>query len=397
MVIWFAILIPLVGAAALYWIFNHKVMLWECLVMTVVPTIMIAGAKGCSEATQLHDVEYLGGYITVAEYYEDWNERVSCSHPIPCSHPTYSTDANGKRYRSGSKHFNDGHRHLYDVDHHPAYWEAHTSIGASITISKGFFEQIAKEFGNRVFVELKRNYHNDDGDKYVSKWNGEPECLAAITVQRGYRNRIQASKSVFNFKQVNPKDYGLFEYPPVSDSFQLCVLGPGASPAVEKKFQYLNATLGGPRQVRLYTLIFQDQPVQAAMDQEAYWKRGNKNEFVTCIGVDKELAVQWAYVFSWTDSEELKIEARNSVMQMKTLDLGAYADSLKPMIEAKWERKKFEEFDYLTVEPPLWVVIWTYIATLLVTVGIGFWAVLNDIDPDRRINPFSIFMGRRQG
>jgi hypothetical protein len=29
-------------------------------------------------------------------------------------------------------------------------------------------------------------------------------------------------------------------------------------------------------------------------------------------------------------------------------------------------------------------VVWTFIVTLLVTVGIGIWAVMNEVDPERQ-------------
>jgi len=74
----------------------------------------------------------------------------------------------------------------------------------------------------------------------------------------------------------------------------------------------------------------------------------------------------------------------------------AYADWLKPEIEQKWVRKKFEDFSYLTVEPPMTAVIWTFILTLLVTIGIGAWAVLNNVDNDGSfLGSHSFELGRR--
>lgn len=396
MIIWFAALIPFIGAAALYWIWNRKVAIWEALIMMVVPLGLIATAKGCSEYSQTQDTEFWGGYVTTAEYFEDWNEKVSCRHPIPCSHPEYSRDSNGKRYQSGYKHSNDGYYHAYDVDYHPEYWEVNTSVRETREISRGHFENLCKQFGNRVFVDLHRNYHTKNGNKYVATWKNEPETIEPVTVSRSYENRVQASQSVFNFKTVNPADYGLFQYPAIQGLRQQCVMGPGATEVVEKKFQYLNATLGAPKQVRLFVLVFQNQPIQAAMEQEAFWKRGNKNELITCIGVDRDLEVQWSHVFSWSEIDDLKIEARNQVMGMKKLDLVAYADWLGPMIQSKWVRKNFADFNYLTVEPTMSAVIWTFVLTLLVTVGIGVWAVLNNIDNDGTFLGSQVFeLGRR--
>ena len=381
MIIWFAVLIPLIGAAALYWIWHHKVMLWEAGVMVGVPLLLIACTKGCSEYSQTRDTEYWGGYVTSAEYFEDLNERVSCRHPIYVTET--HTDSNGNTYTT-QRYVGD--EHAYDVDYHPEYWEINTSVGHTFSTNKSRFEQFTVQFGNRSFVELGRSYHTNDGDKYVALFKGEPDKLEAITVSRTYENRVQASQSVFNFKPVDPKDYGLFEYPKIQGLKQQCVLGPGATEVSERKFQYLNATLGAPKQVRLYVLIFQGKPIQAAMEQEAFWKRGNKNELVTCVVVDQDLVVQWSHVFSWSESEDLKIEARNQIMGMKKLDLVAYADWLGPAVQEKWRRKDFEEFNYLTVEPTTTFVVWTFILTFLVTVGLGVWAVMNEVDPERHGN-----------
>lgn len=377
MIIWFAALIPFIGAGTIFWIWNKKVAIWEGLVMMVVPLFLIWGAKACSEHSQTQATEYWGGYVTTAEYFEDWDERVSCRHPIYVTET--HTDSDGHTYTT-QRYVGD--EHSYDVDYHPEYWEVNTSVRETMRISRGSYENLCKQFGNRAFVNLHRSYHSKNGNKYVATWKGEAETLEPVTVARSYENRVQASQSVFNFKTVDPHDYGLYNHPPVFGFSQQVTHGPGATAPVEKKFQYLNATLGAPKQVRLYVLVFQNQPIQAAMEQEAYWKRGNKNEFVTCVGVDKDLEVQWSHVFSWSEVEELKIEARNQVMGMKKLDLVAYADWLGPMIQSKWVRKNFDDFSYLTVEPTTSAVIWTFVLTLLVTAGIGIWAVLNQFEND---------------
>ena len=48
-------------------------------------------------------------------------------------------------------------------------------------------------------------------------------------------------------------------------------------------------------------------------------------------------------------------------------------------LKTNFIRKEFEDFSYLTVDPPFWAIITTYILTLLITVGMSYWAVNNDI------------------
>ena len=45
---------------------------------------------------------------------------------------------------------------------------------------------------------------------------------------------------------------------------------------------------------------------------------------------------------------------------------------------SKYERKDFKEFDYVTVEPPTWAIIVTFILTIAITFGLCYWAVVNE-------------------
>jgi len=382
MIIWFSLLIPIIVAIVVAWRFQRSVTWWEMLIMLVTPVVAIITAKALIETCQTADTEYWGGYVTRTEYYEDWNERVSCRHPI-YEDETY-TDSDGKTH---TRRVFKGYEHLYDVDYHPPYWQVQTTCGA-IGVDSGTFDRLYHKFGNKSFVELGRSYHTDDGDLYVSDYKGEPEKIEAVTTSHTYENRIQASRSVFNFRAVDPKTTAVFEYPGITGYYdQRCVLGSTGptTGAGEMKLAYWNAKLGGPKQVRMYVLVWQNQPMQVAADQEAHWKGGNKNELVTCIGVNDAHEVQWCYVFSWTEVEILKIEARQKIMGQKELDLGAYADWLGPAVAEKWVRKPFKDFSYLSVDPPGWAVALVFILTIVVSIGLSAWAIMNDaIDPDVR-------------
>ena len=371
MIVWMAIVIPIVAVIILWWQFHHKLMWWEVLVLVGTPIILTALSKLIIETAQVHDTEFWGGWVRQAEYYEDWNERVSCRHS------KYRTDSKGKRHYVGKEH-------LYDVDYHPPSWQVVDSNGISIGVDSSLFEALAKRFGNRKFVELHRSYHTNDGDKYVADWDGKPETLEPVVTSHSYSNRVQSSTSIHNFKEVDPKADGLHDYPPISGHYsQRSILGNGGATHIqaERRLDYLNATLGGKKEVKMFILVFKDKPLDVALDQEAYWKGSNKNEFVTCIGVSPQYEVKWAHAFSWSKSEDLKIEARNFLSEQKTLDLAAYVEWLGPKVEEKFVRFNWHEFDYITVEPPGWAVILVFVLTILANAGIAIWAIMNDHRP----------------
>jgi len=213
------------------------------------------------------------------------------------------------------------------------------------------------------------------------------------------------------------------------------ILGGDVSEATQEIYRKLNGKYGVSNQLRLWILVFENKPMSIAQYQENYWVKGNKNELVVCIG-KKGNEIQWSHAFSWALSEVLTTEVKNEV-----LNLYSYKDSVvqkknpvipvtkdiqekvfgetgkklpevlpikNPMVadsivrvksstpvltEETWryyndylnknlnrfERRSFEEFSYLTVEPSRGAVIFIYILALLIALGVNIWAVSNDI------------------
>ncbi len=65
--------------------------------------------------------------------------------------------------------------------------------------------------------------------------------------------------------------------------------------------------MGSTRNIRMWVLLFQSQPLEAALAQEARWVGSKKNELVLCISIDTENVIQRGHCFSWTKVDELKI------------------------------------------------------------------------------------------
>jgi len=381
MIIWTAMLVPTLTAIILAVLFRKKVTWWEYLLMFAVPAMLIGGVKVSVEAAQVRCTEYWGAYLTEANYYEDWNEYIHkiCSESYPCG-----TDSEGNTTYC---------TRFYDcsyVDYHPEYWEVENSIGESFRVSKNYFEDLCKMWNNRTFVDMARNFHTDDGDAYTTKFDKEPAHLIPTTTEHIYENRVQASHSVFNFREFKKGEasaLGLYDHPPVKGFTQNCILGPWASAQDEgkgeKAIAFLNAVFGKPSKVRVYLLLWMNKPLSISHEQEAYWKGGNKNEVVVCVGVDPSYTPQWARVFGWTKNETLKIEVRNRIMSQKKLDVVDLAHALELQILGKTIRRDFREFSYLTVDPPMKAVIWTFVLTFIVCGLLGWFVVGNEIDVEK--------------
>lgn len=370
---WFALLIPATVGLLLHYHFHKKVLWWEALLPLLPVLIGIPVTKLAVETYQTSDTERRGGWVVEARYYEDWNEYVhqTCTRSVSCGKDCTREET-----------YDCSH-----VDYHPPYWEVEDSNGYIRSITKKEFEWLAERFKSRVFVELYRHYHTDDGDLYRARWAGNDDAFQPYVTSHTYENRVQAAEGVLDYHKVlDPKQKGLFEYPRLTNPFNdRAFLGdcPGW-PQADGLLQKANATMGRNKQIRFWFLVFKNKPVTIAREQEAYWIGGNKNELVTCVSLDKDNQVQWAHVFCWSPegyagNHELKIEIRDALLAQKPFDPVAAVKVAIAKAKEKFKRKSFKEFSYVHVEPPWWAIWLIYILTCLLTGGMAWYIMENEI------------------
>ena len=75
---------------------------------------------------------------------------------------------------------------------------------------------------------------------------------------------------------------------------------------------------------------------------------------------------------------DLRDDVKEFVLSQRQLDLVSLVNWLGPQIEQRFVRKHFRDFDYLSVEPPIWAIIVTYAVSLSLTIGLSVWAVRNE-------------------
>lgn len=375
MLVWFALLLPAITTLIIHHFWKHKVVVWELALPFLVSIVLVGICHLVIQMSLTTDTEYWGGLVVKAEYYERWDERVSCTHTKYCT----STDGRGN-----TSTYACGTHHIYDVTEHPPRWQVVNTNGHVIQISANKYRELVRKFGNSRFVNLRRNYHTVDGDKYVAEWNQSRETAEVTVTAHLYENRVKSSRSVFNYEEVSPEDiekYGLYGYPSIRSFYRLPpVLGDGVSGEEQRAFELLNGYLGSRKEVRVWVLLFEDQPREAGHYQEALWVGGHKNEFVITIGLKEDRSVDWAHVFSWSESEHLKVGTRHHLETMGTLNLISLATWLEPELRNRYRRKSFEEFSYLSVEPPWWATLLVFILTVLANVGISWYVIANEFE-----------------
>jgi len=362
---WTALAVSLVVAIILRLWWDHRVTWWELGGGVAISLVLILLGKYSGERLQVSDAEYWTGWVTRADYDDEDTYIVTV------------TDYDSKGNPSGSH---------TETRTDPPSWAVTDNNGITCSITREKYKWFVKRFGNE----------SGWGDRYTI-YQGPRSKMVPMTTVHAYENRTQVSKNVFDFGKVGDvKAYQLYDYPGASggflgfggdDRFAVpSILGDGGPTTASANAELClrNAELGHSKQLRMWILIFKNQPFQAALEQRNYWKNGNKNELTLCIGINDAYHVQWAHVFSWTEQERLKIDIRNFVRDQDTLDLNAIVAYMGNEAKKNWVRKQFADFRYLHVPLPLWALLSIFAIVTIFNFGWAFFAVLNQYEPDQR-------------
>ena len=333
--------LPFVFAAVYLLIFRGTLSIWFYVSLIGTSIFFTFVVKNVMASFNETDTEYYGGYITKITHYDEWDEWVRRT----CTKRVY--DARDSRY----------HTVEYDCSYrevHPERWRYTDDNGIEhYLLGKEEFDQIKKEFGNpkMVFREMHRNYYKKDGDAQDYFYDGKVEHIRALASKHDYVNKIISSSSIFNFEDIDEdeaKKIGLYDYPEIINDDQDVIIGKCLPLKTHKKFKYVNSIYGSSRQFRIYLLIFDGKPYNISEQQRAYWQGGNKNEFVVCLGYDRnENKITWCNAFSWCDKPTLELATERFFRENNRLsDIDNYGDWLRKNLHL-WERKEFHDFDYI--------------------------------------------------
>lgn len=390
--IWFAMAIPLFALAIKLLFFHQKMKWWEFGVPFIVSALLCGGFKVMAEYGATRDSEIWGGWAVSAHHYEDWNQYIRQMCPVT------SCSGAGKAQSCTTTMVDCSY-----VQYYPEYWAIKDSNGAKHGISQNSYRYFINLFEMQPrFVDMRRPYHTNDGDMYQVLWPRTPETVEPVTTLHTYENRVQAARSVFSYVPVSREDAqskGLFEYPKMQLFNYPTVLGDCGpnTKAANDRLRYYNAVLGAKKQLRIWFMCFNSSDPQVGELQEAYWVGGNKNEVVVTVGTNEDGSLNWVHPFSWTDHKGPLIEIRDFIAQQPQFDPVAAAEFIGPRLEEGFVRKHFADFSYLTVEPPLWSVIVTYVVTLLVNLGLSWWLINNEFHEGKygHSHPFERMRRRR--
>lgn len=390
MIIYLALLIPVCMIIYSVIFYKHKITIWELGIPVVVVLLMIIGVSQFSKWSKTRDIEYWGHLGTIIVHKEPYSYEDTCSRSVACG-----TDSKGN-----TKYCTEYYTCIQDVRRKCfLQYPSRTDNGSgealeweSAYISYAKYKQLDSRWknNNHKFKQEHRDYYHrkNHGGAHWVFWDKKWQTAEPMVTVHSWKNKVQASSSVLNYPEVSKeeiKDWELYEYPIVNGGYELpTILDHYKSTwAADLHFRFVNAELGPVKKVRTWILMFRNKDIQAARMQEAYWKGGNKNEVVICIGTDNDYNISWCHVFSWTDEKVLLTEIRNKVIDYNKISdetLLDFSKFLEKDIGQKFIKKDFDEFSYLVIEPSNTSIIITFILAILVSLASCIWAVKNQFE-----------------
>ncbi|MFI3328469.1 MAG: hypothetical protein SNH79_05620 [Rikenellaceae bacterium] len=234
----------------------------------------------------------------------------------------------------------------------------------------------------------------------IYTWDQTPETTLPMTIERRYRSGMVAANSMFDQGSIPDEVRGkLFDYPMLDDVGYIGVEG-GAAPdengvkrlAVghqetvlgldDDNFKYkmsrLNGVFGAKNRPRTYLLFFEDKPAEYGEYQKTYWRGGNLNELVVCIGYSSVTGrIEWCNTFSWEVEPYVAPRVRQWFERNNSMErYGQFIEWYEALLSSektKWQTKLPAEFGCwrvgLTIGQICLVALMTFVATLLM----GLW------------------------
>lgn len=378
MLIWLNLLIPLIAILILAIKFKKKIDWWEYLLIFTIPCIAIGVAKVSSVMSLTCDTEYWNSYIVRAQYEEPWNEWIE----EECCSEDCDSDGNCTQTCWDCSY----------CSNHGASWTLYDNIGKSYKVSQAHYKMLVGRWNNETKNESNKRCECDcygnkdarDGDAFYTNFDNQFDHTEPVCKQYLYENKIQCSKSLFNYEEVDSADsvaFGLLRYP-WYEKMTLFTYNPivGWNDVnASRKLNFHNAHLGAKKQVHMMIAVYHNQPVSAFEYQKSLWKNGNKNEVILCIGLKDNKEIAWAKVMTWCEVDRLKFGMEQTVQNMD-FNLTAIVDTMASMVDKQFVRKEFADFNYIKVEPTGTAVAIAFFVTLILTIGLSIFSVVNPFD-----------------
>jgi hypothetical protein len=351
--LWF-FLLPIALGAGLWFIVRDRQGSWVyALAYSIVSVLVIAGAFYGARGAATADTEIWNGQITAkSRDHGTYEESYKCR----CHNVT--------KYRGSGKN-----RTSYSEEECDTCWRTHYTVKWDCQSTVGEFRiDSADSLSSSVYLL-------PNPGRWSSIQVGDPAARS-----HSYTNYVQAvPESLFtpSSPELKAKFGGLIAPYPIEvfDYYRINrFVTPGFAvpdaPQWNADISNMLRTLGPQKQVNAIVVIAKtDDPNYEYALRDA-WEGVNKNDVVLLIGSKMWPKIDFVRVISWTKSETFKIELRDNVLELETIDRSKVMTLLQAQITKNFERRHMKEFEYLEgqIDPPEWLLITVF---LLVLAGAG--------------------------
>lgn len=358
------LLLPsLIIATGAMFYFKGRVTIREFCTQIGIVALFIVLCLGLAYRSRTADTEVWNGQITSKA-----RNEVSCRHSYSCN--CYETvDCSGlgsSRSCSTTQHCSTCYEHSHDVD-----WDIYASTKESVSINtvdrQGL--QMPPRWGVAYIGEPWSSQH-----EYVNYIKANPESVL-------FGTKGDLEKFGKWIPHYNSEVYDYYHHDPV--------INMGVPLNDLKVWNWLlgnvNKQLGPTKQVNV-NLIFvptSDRAYMLALKDA--WMGGKKNDVDIVIGSVNGKTIDWADVMSWSPSGEFKVDIKNRLQDIGTLDR---RDDIQAAIydttKNEFVRMHMKDMKYLirSFQPSrfsMWVI---FILATLIEIGITYRAVTNDVTDD---------------
>jgi len=343
------------------------------IIELAVHQLVILLVVGIGYAIALHsrtsDVETCNGVIAGKTV-----SNVGCCHPYCCmTCESCSTDSNGNTSCS-SYCCMTCYEHSSDVQ-----WDAWTS-------------------NNEVVYS---NGCNPPGTGTPARWDaikiGEPTA-----VEHSYTNYIKGNPDSILRREGAEAQFGpkLPNYPRPYDYYRdnrFLTIGVKLAGIDQLNYRLseINGKLGAARKVNIAVVVVREADEKYLEALREHWLGGKINDLVVAVGVyDDATTIAWAGVISWTKNEEIKVDIRNAILDLKNLD-GNSANQILTIVEdqvvAHFEHRRISEFEYLkaSIEPSHFSKVLLTVIGLILAIGMQVFFWLEDPFEQFQTNAFN--------
>ena len=324
---------PLVWPFVAKVVWKHEITFAELGANVVIGVVVVVLGWYGGRHIQMLDYEIINGQVVSKA-----SHRVSCEHSYRCN--CRETCSGTGQNRSCSETCDTCYEHGYDID-----WRLATTVG-DVTIRR-VDRQGVKEPPR--FSQARTGDPVAQSHAFTNYVKAAPDSLFNTAVEKS---------ALTQFSSLVPTYPGeVYDYHYVDRVIAQGVTVPDL-PGWNRELALMLRGLGPTKQVNAVIVFTSQKDPQYATALRAAWLGGKKNDVIVVIGTPAFPAIEWVRVVSWTDQELFKVELRDEIAALKTVERPTVLKALETRIGTQFVRKQMKDFEYLQddIVPPGWLL-----------------------------------------